>query len=150
MSTVNFVSMQRAQTLTGQTVLVIGGSAGIGLEMARSARAESANVILTARDPERLHRAATEVDAHSTAAFAAADFKLLDRFFHDLPEPVNHILVTAPGRYYAPRSDFELDKARCEIEALFIPKQFVNRLVPGVENSNFRFRGIDQETKWQL
>jgi NADP-dependent 3-hydroxy acid dehydrogenase YdfG len=33
---------------------VIGGSAGIGLESARLARAEGAGVILAARDPERL------------------------------------------------------------------------------------------------
>ena len=39
--------------LVGQTVVVIGGSSGIGLETARRARAEGAEVILTGRDPER-------------------------------------------------------------------------------------------------
>jgi NAD(P)-dependent dehydrogenase (short-subunit alcohol dehydrogenase family) len=38
---------QREPELLGQTVVVIGGSAGIGLETARRARAEGANVILT-------------------------------------------------------------------------------------------------------
>ena len=47
----------------GQTVVVIGGSAGIGLETARRARAEGADVVLTGRDPERLERAAAELDA---------------------------------------------------------------------------------------
>ena len=45
---------QREPELLGQTVVVIGGSAGIGLETARRARAEGADVILTARDPDRL------------------------------------------------------------------------------------------------
>jgi NAD(P)-dependent dehydrogenase (short-subunit alcohol dehydrogenase family) len=40
--------------LTGQTVLVLGGSSGIGLATARRARQEGADLILTARDPERL------------------------------------------------------------------------------------------------
>ena len=40
--------------LAGQTVVVIGGSSGIGLETARRARDEGAEVILTARDAERL------------------------------------------------------------------------------------------------
>ena len=53
----------REPELHGQTVVVIGGSAGIGLETARRARAEGANVILTGRDPERLQRAATELGA---------------------------------------------------------------------------------------
>ena len=48
----------RAPQLLGQTVVVIGGSAGIGLETARRARAEGADVVLTGRDPERLHEAA--------------------------------------------------------------------------------------------
>src|SRR5215831_21096997 len=91
--------IQREPELVGQTVIVIGGSLGIGLETARHAQAEGAKVILTGRDPERLRRAATEVDAQSTAAFDATDFKLLDRFFAGLPEPVNHILVTGPGPY---------------------------------------------------
>ena len=47
------VSIQREPGLAGQTVVVIGGSAGIGLETARRARAEGADVILTGRDPGR-------------------------------------------------------------------------------------------------
>ena len=45
-------SIQREPELLGQTVVVIGGSAGIGLETARRARAEGAKVILTGRNPE--------------------------------------------------------------------------------------------------
>ena len=65
------VGMSRSST--GQTVVLIGGSAGIGLETARRARAEGADVVLTGRDPERLERAALEVGARSTAAFDATD-----------------------------------------------------------------------------
>jgi NAD(P)-dependent dehydrogenase (short-subunit alcohol dehydrogenase family) len=43
----------RGPELAGQTVVVIGGSAGIGLETARRARAEGADVIVTGRNPER-------------------------------------------------------------------------------------------------
>jgi len=124
MSTATITSIERQQALAGRTVLVIGGSAGIGLETARSARAEGANVILTGRDPGRLQCAATEVDAQSTAAFDATDFKLLNRFFDDLPAPVDHILVTGPGPYYVSLTDFDFDKARREIEAhLLLPIQ---------------------------
>jgi NADP-dependent 3-hydroxy acid dehydrogenase YdfG len=77
---------QREPELLGQTVVLIGGSAGIGLETARRARAEGADVILTARNPERLERAALDVDAQSTAAFDANDSEALKRFFEDLPD----------------------------------------------------------------
>jgi NAD(P)-dependent dehydrogenase (short-subunit alcohol dehydrogenase family) len=46
-----------APELVGQTVVVIGGSAGIALEAARRARVEGAGVILTGRNPERLKQA---------------------------------------------------------------------------------------------
>ncbi len=59
--------------LQGQKVVVIGGSAGIGLETARRARAEGAEVILAARNRERLERAGQELGAQSTAAFDAGD-----------------------------------------------------------------------------
>jgi len=84
--------------LAGQTVVVIGGSSGIGLATARLARGEGAQVILTARDPDRLHRAGLELGA-STVAFDATDFERLGRFFDDLPTPIDHVLVTGPGPY---------------------------------------------------
>ena len=74
MSTVAIPSpIHRELELLGQTVIVIGGSAGIGFETARRARAEGAKVILTGRNAERLQHAAGAVDALSTAAFDAAD-----------------------------------------------------------------------------
>src|SRR5258708_27756080 len=72
-STANPEVAQRQPELLGQTVVVIGGSSGIGLETARRARAEGADVILTGRNPERLQHAALELGALSTAAFDATD-----------------------------------------------------------------------------
>jgi NAD(P)-dependent dehydrogenase (short-subunit alcohol dehydrogenase family) len=97
--------------LSGQTVVVIGGSAGIGLETARLARAEGADVILTARSPERLQQAADELGALSTAAFDATDDAALERFFADLP-PVDHIIVTAGSPFYSPLAKMDFDEAR--------------------------------------
>ena len=90
-------SSQRQPELLGQTVVVIGGSAGIGLETARRARVEGANVILTGRDPDRLRRAGRELGAQRTAAFDAEDVGSLAQFFHDLPTPIDHVMVTAGG-----------------------------------------------------
>jgi NAD(P)-dependent dehydrogenase (short-subunit alcohol dehydrogenase family) len=78
--------------LRGRTVLVIGGSAGIGLETARLARAEGADVIITARDPDHLHRAGLELGA-SIAAFDANDLDRLGKFFGALASPIDHVLL---------------------------------------------------------
>ncbi len=99
----------RGPELLGQTVVVIGGSAGIGLETARRARAEGADVIVTARNPDRLERAAAELGARSSAAFDATDFDRLDQFFEELPTPIDHLMVTAGGPYYAPLATMDFD-----------------------------------------
>jgi len=105
------VSTQREPELAGQTVVVIGGSAGIGLETARRARAEGANVILTARNPGRLQQAAAELGARDTAAFDATDFDRLAEFFKELPTPIDHVLVTGPGPYYALLAELDRERA---------------------------------------
>jgi NAD(P)-dependent dehydrogenase (short-subunit alcohol dehydrogenase family) len=97
--------------VNGQTVVVIGGSAGIGLSTARMARAEGADVVLTGRNPERLERAAAEVGAVRTAAFDASDREAMSRFLAELPRPVDHVISTAGGPYYAPLADIDIDEA---------------------------------------
>src|SRR6476660_7986808 len=85
----------QAPVLRGQPVLVIGGSAGIGLATAR---------------------------AVSIAAFDATDFARMGRFFEELPGPVDHVLLTGPGPYYAPLAEFEVEKARRDLEShLLLP-----------------------------
>jgi NAD(P)-dependent dehydrogenase (short-subunit alcohol dehydrogenase family) len=102
--------------LAGQTVVVIGGSAGMGLETARLARAEGAEVILTGRNAERLEQAATEVGALSTAIFDADDLSALEAFFDGLTTPIDHVLVTAGGPYYAPLAEMDFEQARRSFE----------------------------------
>jgi NAD(P)-dependent dehydrogenase (short-subunit alcohol dehydrogenase family) len=108
-------------SLSGQTVGVIGGSAGIGLETARLARAEGADVILAARNEERLQQAADELGALSTAAFDATDEGALERFFADLPGLVDHVMVTAGSPFYAPLAEMDFDEARRYLGGLVRP-----------------------------
>ena len=122
-ASINASPVQRERDLLGQTVVVIGGSSGIGFETARLARARGAGIILTARNPDRLHRAGLDLGG-SIAAFDATDFDRLERFFDALPTPIDHLLVTGPGPYYAPLTQFDLDAARRAIDAhLLLPLQ---------------------------
>ena len=136
MSTVTTPSpIHREPELLGQTVVVIGGSAGIGFETARRARAEGAKVILTGRNAERLQHAASEVDALSTAAFDAADPVALDRFFRDLPT-IDHVMVTAGRPYYGRLADMDFAKIRDLIGehlllALYVARNAANKVRPG-------------------
>ncbi|KAA9150296.1 SDR family oxidoreductase [Amycolatopsis acidicola] len=101
--------------LDGQTVVLIGGSAGIGLETARRARAEGAEVILAGRDADRLGRVAREVAARHAEAFDANDFAALAKFFQHLPGPIDHVLVTAGRPHYGPLLGMSAEQVRVAI-----------------------------------
>jgi NAD(P)-dependent dehydrogenase (short-subunit alcohol dehydrogenase family) len=129
-TTVSTSSTEREPALIGQTVVLLGGSAGIGLETARLARAEGADVILVGRNPERLERAAREVEAKRTAAFDATDVEALERFFEDLPKPVDHVFVTAGGPHYGPLAEMDFAAARRTVEDhLWLPLQLARMAV---------------------
>jgi NAD(P)-dependent dehydrogenase (short-subunit alcohol dehydrogenase family) len=112
----------RAPLLVGQTVVLIGGSSGIGLETARQTRTEGADVVLTGRNPDRLKHAAGEVGARSTFAFDATDPERLKQFFDELPGTVDHVFATAGGNYYARLADIDFTEAQRQVdEHLFLP-----------------------------
>ncbi len=100
-----------ARTLAGKVVVVLGGSSGIGLQTALQARAQGATVILTGRDAERLEKAAELVTPARTEAFDVTDHSALKAFFDSLDGPIDHVLVTAGGPYYAPLASIDLDDA---------------------------------------
>src|SRR5262249_50316557 len=106
-----------------------------GLETARRARAEGADLILTARNTDRLHRVGLELGAR-IAAFDATDFDRLRRFFGELPTPTDHVLVTGRGPYYATLAEFDFDEAHRDTDAhlwlpLHIPPNAVGKVRPG-------------------
>jgi NAD(P)-dependent dehydrogenase (short-subunit alcohol dehydrogenase family) len=86
--------------------------------------------VLTGRNPDRLERAARDVGALSTAAFDATDFDRLASFFDDLPKPIDHVLVTGSGPYYAPLAEFDVDEARRDLEGhVLLPIQVARNAV---------------------
>jgi len=130
------IPIRREPELLGQTVVVIGGSAGIGLETARRARAEGAGLILTGRDPERLQYAGGEVEALSIAAFDATDPAALERFFGDLPGAIDHVMVTAGHPHYGRLLDMEFEQARRALDThllliLKVARHAANKVRPG-------------------
>ena len=93
-------------------------------------------MLITARNPERLARAADEVGAVGSAAFDALDSDRLSEFFAGLSGPIDHILLTGSGPYYAPLAELDLAEVRRDIDAhLLVPVQVareaVGRVRPG-------------------
>ena len=128
-------TVQHNRELLEQTVVVIGGTSGIGLETARRARGKGAKVILVARNPERLKNAANEIDALSTGSFDATDPVAIERFFRDLPT-IDHVLVTAGRPYYARLVEMDFTTIRNVfgqhlLQALYVARNAIGKVRPG-------------------
>ncbi|PZR22405.1 MAG: short-chain dehydrogenase [Flavobacterium psychrophilum] len=85
---------------TGNTMLITGGSAGIGLEMARQFVALGNKVIITGRDGERLKKAAAELGNVTAINSDVSDAKsvesLVNRITTEFPEL--NVLINNAGR----------------------------------------------------
>jgi NAD(P)-dependent dehydrogenase (short-subunit alcohol dehydrogenase family) len=78
--------------LDQQLVVVIGGSSGIGYQVARQAHALGARLIIAGRDPAKLAKAAAELAGMvQTEAVDAHDQTALETFLAALP-PTDHIV----------------------------------------------------------
>ncbi len=128
---------QHEPQLLGQTVVVIGGSSGIGLATARHAHAQGADVILTGLHmDDALQQAAHDLDALSTAAFNANDPQELERFFAGLPDRIDHVMVTAGGPHYGRMLEMTVDDLRHALGdhlllAVGAARNAVGRVTPG-------------------
>jgi NAD(P)-dependent dehydrogenase (short-subunit alcohol dehydrogenase family) len=73
--------------LIGKKIVVIGGSSGIGLAIARQARAEGASLVIAGRDPVKLSQAASALGADVQSIVGDAhDHASLERSFASLTE----------------------------------------------------------------
>lgn len=106
-------------TLEQQHVVVVGGSSGIGLGVARAALEQGASVTLVSRSPEKLARAAAglgdprRIRTHTADATQEDDMR---RLFEVL-SPVNHVVVTAVEAHYLPIQQMDFALARRVIDS---------------------------------
>ena len=106
-----------------QTVVVVGGSSGVGLETVRRMAATGARMIATGRDNGKLQEAIAGLGANvSGAAFDACDRGALDAFF-DNTGPVDHLVLTLSGGEGAGEfAQLDLSSLRRGFEAKFWPQ----------------------------
>jgi len=120
---------QRKPELLGQTVVVIGGSAGIGLETARRARQADPHRPESGEPPGRRKRARRS----DSSAFDATDPASLEHFFRDLPATIDHVMVTAGRPHYGRLLDMDLEDARRALDAhLLLTLQVARNAAPKV------------------
>lgn len=91
------LSRQRKIDFQGKTVVITGGSRGLGLELARQLAQEGANLAICARDEDELDRAASELRQYNGAVYAQpcdiTDKIQVERFIENVRQAIGPVDV---------------------------------------------------------
>jgi NAD(P)-dependent dehydrogenase (short-subunit alcohol dehydrogenase family) len=103
--------------LVGKKVIVVGGSSGIGLATAELAHSEGADVIIAARNEQRLEAAASKLKLSAVTADVTSDESIANLFKRC--GPVDHVVVTAAQLRSGPVKTVAMDDVRATMEGKF-------------------------------
>ena len=103
--------------LKGKTVVVVGGSSGIGFSTAEFAKAEGADVIVASHNPERLKAAADKLGARAIVTDVTSDDSV-EKLFRACGT-VDHVVVTAALLRTGPIKTVSMDDVRSTMEGKF-------------------------------
>ena len=106
-------------TLTSTTVVILGGSSGIGLATARAAAAEGASVVITGRSPARLAAAQAVLGPEvKTVALDVVDEAGTRALFTEL-EHLDHVFITAGAVLFDPKLATAAESVRSALDTRF-------------------------------
>lgn len=103
--------------LDGKTVVVVGGSSGIGYATAELAKAEGATVTIASRPGERLRSAAQRLGVRAIEADVTSD-PSVERLCRECGT-VDHVVVTAAQLRSGPFRELSIEDARATMESKF-------------------------------
>jgi NAD(P)-dependent dehydrogenase (short-subunit alcohol dehydrogenase family) len=103
--------------LSGQKVVVVGGSSGIGLSTAELAKREGAEIIIASRNADRLNAAAQKLGVKGIVADVTSDDSVAGLF--RTCGPVDHVVVTAAQLRSGPFKTVSMEDVRSTMEGKF-------------------------------
>ncbi len=106
-------------SLANSTVVILGGSSGIGFATAKAAMAEGARVVITGRSADRLQSAKRMLgEVLKAVALDVVDEAGTRALFAELGH-VDHVFITAGAVLFDPKLATELDSIRPALDTRF-------------------------------
>ena len=104
-------------SLQGKTVVVVGGSSGIGYATAQMAKAQGADIVIASRAGARLDAAAKSLSVQAIAADVTSD-EAIEALFRQTG-PVDHVVLTAAQLKAGPFKTQPIAEAKATMEGKF-------------------------------
>ena len=105
-------------SLQGSSVIIIGGSSGMGLATARLAMEEKANVIIASRSREKLQLAVKQLDNVRAIVADITSESDIQSLFQEIDQ-VNHVFITAGRPLWGGIVETKLEILRSDVEQRF-------------------------------
>lgn len=124
--------MTPGDRLTGQTVVVIGGSSNIGLAVARQAAQGGASVVITSRDGTAAEQAAAGLADARGISLDLGDEATIAAAAKALPV-IDHVVITAAAHHNVAVTELDIDKTVGAFQAkvigpLLVAKHFAPKM----------------------
>jgi NAD(P)-dependent dehydrogenase (short-subunit alcohol dehydrogenase family) len=116
----------QSELLAKQCVVVVGGSAGIGLAIASTAAQAGASVVIAARDASRLRSALAKIGSARTYEVDAADEEALKALFGTIG-CVDHLAMTVHESAAGIGVDTRMETMDLEVAHRFFEAKFWNQ-----------------------
>jgi NAD(P)-dependent dehydrogenase (short-subunit alcohol dehydrogenase family) len=127
------VKSKDVMKFSNQTVVVVGGSSGIGLATAKAAHTEGASVIIVGRSQDRLNHATAQIGRGARGVQADVEQEdSVEAAFAEIGQ-LNHLFISAQDAATAPLSEISKDKFRPTLDskiwgALHVVKYAASRI----------------------
>jgi len=134
------------QTLKNKTVLVVGGSSGIGLAIAKASAAIGAKVIIASRSEKKLAKALQTLSGDQVKAISVdiTNSSSIEKLFSKTGK-IDHMQISASEVTFEPFETISIDTAKRSFESKFWgPFMLVKAALPHIskEGSMTLFSGI--------
>lgn len=112
--------------MKGNHVVIVGGSSGIGLELAKQAIAQGLRVTIASRSKEKLECAYQQLDCSiSTYALDASNESQVIKFFESI-ESIDHLVSTIKPEHISHKfTDAEVDSHKAAFDAKYWGQYFL-------------------------
>ncbi|MBY0545265.1 MAG: SDR family oxidoreductase [Gammaproteobacteria bacterium] len=105
--------------LKDQSVVVIGGSSGIGLAIAQAAAKEGAKVLIASRSSEKINIAKQKIQGNIDTATIDLNSESSVKAFFDRHDKIDHLVTTAGSPKFKSIDDMDLAEAKTGFDDFF-------------------------------
>ena len=112
--------------MKGKHVVIVGGSSGIGLELAKQAMVQGFRVTIASRSKEKLECAYQQLDSSvSTYVLDASNESQVIKFFENI-EPIDHLVSTIKPEHVSHKfTDAEVNSHKAAFDAKYWGQYFL-------------------------